>query len=239
MAVQPSAPGADQRWWRAGGLLGLAWAVLFVVGVFLIQGGTPSRDDSIAEIRRYFTEDRDAYLLGDYLVGVAFTLFFLPFLIVLRRVLATGRGWADLLARVALFAGVVAVVWGSTAAFFWGALAVGAAGNPEVDDSAVRVLMELDVYAFSGLLMPIGLFMGAAGLSIWLSRVLWRGLGIVGIVGFVGSYIGAAWPIDGDAEGPLAAVGIVGFAGILIFVILVSINLLVSKRPAGAAVAVG
>ncbi|MDQ3738244.1 MAG: hypothetical protein M3337_03650 [Actinomycetota bacterium] len=180
-------------------------------------------------VRQYFVDDGGRYLLGDYLLGIAFTLFFLPFVVILRQVLAAQGGWPELLARVSLYAGVIAVVWGGIGGFFWGALALGA-DNPEVDDSSVRILMELSTYAFAGLLFPIGLFMGAAGLSIWLSGVLWRWLGIVGIIGFLGSYIGAAWPIDGDEEGPLAAIGFVGgFLGIMIFVLITSINLLMKR----------
>ncbi len=230
MALETSTgdPRRNVDWARLGGILGITWIVLFLLGAFILQGDTPSRDDSIADIREYFVDDGGRYLLGDYLLGIAFTLFFLPFVVILRRVLAARGGWPDLLARVSLYAGVIAVVWGGIAGFFWGALALGA-DNPEVDDSSVRTLMELDAYAFSGLLLPIGLFMGAAGLSIWLSGALWRWLGIIGIIGFLGSYIGAAWPADGDEEGALAAVGIVGFVGIMIFVLITSINLLMKR----------
>ena len=230
MALESSTPSArtDVDWARLGGILGIGWIVMFLLGAFLLQGDTPTRDDSVADIRQYFVDDGDQYLFGDYLLGLAFMLFFLPFVIILRRVLARTGGWAELLARISFYAGLIAVVWGGIAGFFWGTLALGAA-NAEVDDSSVRLLMEADAYAFAGLLLPIGLFMGAAGLSIWLSGALWRWLGIIGIIGFLGAYIGAAWPIDGDEEGPLAAVGIVGFLGIMIFVLITSINLLMRR----------
>ena len=220
-------------WGRVGGICGIGWIVLFFVGAMILQGDTPVRDDSVEEIRRYFSDDGDTYLVGDYLLGIAFMIFFLPFIIVLRRVLAAAGGWAELLARVSFYAGVTAIIWGGIAGFAWGALAIGA-DNPEMDDSAVRTLMELDAYAFSGLLFPIGLFMGAAGLSIWISGVLWRWLGIIGIIGFVGSYIGAAWPIDGDDEGAVAAIGIIGFVGIGLFVLIASIGMLMKRETLSA-----
>jgi hypothetical protein len=220
------------QWWRVGGILGIVWLVLFIVGAFIIQGESVERSDSIAEIRQYFVDDGDTYLLGDYLIGIGFIFFFLPFLIILRRVLEAGGNWAALLARIALLAGVVALIWGGIAGFFWGALAVGAAGNSEVDDSSIRTLMELDAYAFAGLFLPIGLMLGAAGASIWLSRVLWRWLGIIGLIGFLAALIGAAWPIDGDDEGALASIGLFGYLAMMIFVLLVSINLLMQRsRP--------
>ena len=220
-------------WGRLGGICGIGWIVLFFLGAMVLQGDTPSRDDSVEEIRRYFSEDGDTYLLGDYLLGIAFTIFFLPFIIVLRRVLASAGGWPELLARVSFYAGLTALIWGGIAGFAWGALAIGA-DNADIDDSAVRTLMELDAYAFSGLLLPIGLFMGAAGLSIFMSGVLWRWLGVIGIIGFVGSYIGAAWPIDGDEEGTIAAIGIVGFVGVVLFVLITSIALLMRREAPSA-----
>ena len=221
-----------EQWWRVGGILGIAWLVLFLIGGFILQSDAPERSDSVAQIRQYFVDDGDTYLLGDYLIGVGFTLGFLPFLIILRRVLESSLSWAALLARISLFAGVLAVIWGGAASTFWGALATGAAGNAEVDDSSVRTLMELNIYSFAGLLFPIGLFLGAAGASIWLSGILWRWLGIIGLVGFLCCIVGAAWPIDGDEEGALAVIGLIGLMVMLIFVLLVSINLLMLRvRP--------
>ena len=218
------------QWWRVGGLLGIGWIVLFIIGGFILQGETPSRDDDIAEIREYFTDDAEMYLAGDYLIGLGFTLFFLPFLVILRRVLGVAAGWPNIFARVALLAGVIALIWGGIAGFFWGTLAVGAAEHEEIDDSAVRLLMEIDVYAFAGLQLPVGVFMLATGLSIWLGRTLsWRWIGIVAIIGGILALIGAAWPIDGDEEGALAIPGFIGFLLILISVLLISINLLLTK----------
>ena len=221
---------------RVGGVLGLAWLVLFIIGVFVLQGDSPERDDSIAEIRRYFIEDGDTYLLGDYLIGIAFMVFFLPFLIILNRVLSSNDNSLPTIAsRVGLFAGALAILWGGLAGISWGALAIGAAENPQVDASSVRTLMEIDAYAFAGLLFPVGLFMGAAGLSIWLSGLLWRWVGAIGIIGFVCCYIGAAWPIDGDDEGAVAGFGFVGLTVIAVFVLLVSINLLMMKSRGAVA----
>jgi hypothetical protein len=228
MAADTAVRARTVDWGRAGGVLGIGWVVLFFVGVVILQGDTPVRSDSIDEIREFFVDDGTQYLRGDYLAGIAFTLFFVPFIIVLRRVLSAAGGWAELLATVAFYGGLIAVIWGGAASFFWGALALGAE-NPELDDSSVRLLMELDAYAFSGLLFPIGLFMGAAGLSIWLSGILWRWLGIIGIIGFVGSFIGGAWPVDGDDEGAIAAFGIAGFVGIMLFVLIASIGLLMKR----------
>jgi hypothetical protein len=228
MAVQTSSRGFDLKtqWWRVGGILGIGWIILFIVGGFIIQGDAPSRDDSIEEIREYWTEDGETYLLGDYLIALGFTVFFLPYLIILRRVLGSVAGWPELLARIALFGGVIAIIWGGVAGFFWGTLALSTADNPEIDDSALRLMMEIDVYAFAGLVFPLSIFLGAAGLSIALSGVMWRWLGIVAVIAAALGLVSGAWPIDGDEEGALASVGIAAFLGSLLFVLISSIALL-------------
>ncbi|MPZ23482.1 MAG: hypothetical protein GEU28_08040 [Dehalococcoidia bacterium] len=219
------------QWWRIGGICGLAWAILFIVAAFILQGDSPSRDDSIEEIRQYFTEDDSVYLLGDYLLAFAFGLFFLVYLVILRRVLSAIDGWPAILATVALFAGALTIIWGAIAGFFWGALALGAS-NPEIDDSAVRTLMEIDTYAFAGLQFPLGVFLGAAGLNILLSGTLFpRWLGIIALVAAIGALIGAAWPIDGDDEGVIASIGLIGLLGALVFVVISSVLLLIRPEP--------
>lgn len=227
------------QWWRLGGVAGILWLVLFIIGGFVLQGDTPSRDDDIAEIREYFTDDAETYLLGDYLIGLGFTLGFVPYIVILRRVLGGGLNLSGILSRIAFVAGIITVIWGAAAGFFWGTLAIGAAENEEVDDSAIRLVMEMDVYAFAGLVFPISLFLLAAGLSLWLSGVLLRWLGLIGIIGGVAGFISAVWPVDGDEEGVLAGIGILTFLGALIFVLATSIALLLKKEAPLAEVEVG
>lgn len=60
------------QWWRLGGILGIGFIILFFVGGFALQGESPSYDDPITEVREYFTEDGDQYLIGDYILGLGF-----------------------------------------------------------------------------------------------------------------------------------------------------------------------
>ena len=230
MQTDTGAPFWNQ-WWRVGGIAGILWIVLFIAGGFVLQGDTPSRDDSIDEIREYFTDDAETYLLGDYLIGLGFTLGFITYIVVLRRVLGGGLDWAGLLSRIAFVAGIITVIWGAVAGFFWGTLAIGAAENEEVDEGGIRLLMEADVYAFAGLVFPISLFLLAAGGSIWLSGRLNRWLGLIGVIGGIAGFISAAWPIDGDEEGALASIGIITFVGALLFVLATSIALIMKNDP--------
>jgi hypothetical protein len=225
-----------RQWWRVGGIFGLIWVVLFIVGAIVLQGETPSHDDSAAEIREYFVDDSEIYLVGDYLTGLGFILGLLPFFVVLRRVLGTAGDWAGLLSRIALFAGALAIVYGGAMATMWGTLAF-IADNPEVDDSTVVALFETNIFAGAALSMFISLFLLSAGLSIWLSGVIWRWVGPVAVILAILGFIGGAWPIDGDPEGALGALSFAPFVGVALFVLVVSIALLLKKDLPMVAVA--
>lgn len=66
--------------------------MLFVVGAVVLQGEPPAYDASLAEVRRFFTDNHTRFLVGDYLAGLAFLLLFLPFVVGLRSLLGTAEG---------------------------------------------------------------------------------------------------------------------------------------------------
>lgn len=231
MSRVPASKASPMRqWWRIGGAAGILWAILFIVGAIVLSGDTPSRDDSVAEVREFFSEDGDTYLLGDYLLGLGFVLGFIPFFVVLASLVAVGEGWPSILSRLIIVTGTVTTVIGAVAGIFWGALALGVAENAEVDDSSIRTLMELDVYAFATLGLAIGIFALACGLGVWFTGVVWRWLGILGIVAGLLSIIGAAWTIDGDEEGFIAIIGFIGQPLTLLFVLITSIHMLIQTE---------
>jgi hypothetical protein len=209
--------------------------VLFIIGGLVLQGDSPSRDDSIEDIRAYFADDGQTYLIGDYLTALGFLFFFLPFLVTLRSLLGSSEPSPPILSRLGLIGGLVATIFGGVAGIFWGALAIGIADNPDVDDSVIRALMELDVYAFATpLQLSFALFVLAFSLVIWETGALWRWLGPVGVLSAVLTVIGAAWPIDGDEEGVIAAISF--FPGNLlaiIWLIAICINMLRLSEPPG------
>jgi hypothetical protein len=113
---------------------------------------------------------------------------------------------------------------------FWGALALGAATNPEVEDSSLRTLMELDAYARSVLVwLPLTLFTAAASVVVIRTGVLWRWLAILSAISAVLLLTGAAWPIDGDEEGFFAVCGQIGSIGTALFILISSVGMII--RP--------
>jgi hypothetical protein len=208
------------------------FVIFFFVGPIGMTGDTPVRGDSIEEIRAYFEDDGDLYRVGDYLGGIAFVFFFLPYLVILRWVLGSGEGWPAIGSWLTVIGGLALVVIGGTGSVFFGAIAI-AADDPEiyaqVDDSTIRMLVEMNAYAFTGFTFTMSLFVGAASVVVLRTGVLWRWLAALGLIAAVLLLIAAAWPIDGDDEGAVAVLGFIGAPLTMLWIIISSINLLMMK----------
>jgi hypothetical protein len=237
--LQPGRGGlrrAAGRWWRLAGLCGLGWFVLFAVGAIVLQGEPPAYDASLAEVRQFFTDHGTRFLVGDYIAGLGFLLFFLPFVVGLRSLLGAVEGGPQIGSRLVLVGGLATVLVGDTATVFQDALALGA-GNPELQDTTVRAFLYANAAAIAAIGLPAALFTFAAAAVIWTTAVLWRWLAVVGALAGVLLAVGAAFPLGGDPTGPLWAIRFVGFIGLAVFVVAASIGML--RRTDQAAVEVG
>lgn len=219
-----------KQWWRVGGMFGIGFVILFLIGGIFLTGDTPMRDDSIEDIRKFFADDGEMYLLGDYLTGIAFIFLFLPYLVTLRWVLGSGEGWPPIWSWLTVLGGVCMLVVGGTSSVFFGALAI-SEGNPDViDDAGVRLLMEMSTYAFTGFSLTMGLFVASASLVVLRTGVLWRWLAGLGFLAAVLLVIGAAWTVDGDEEGALAIMGFTGAPLTLLWILISSIGMVMMKE---------
>ena len=219
-----------RQWWRVGGMFGIGFVILFLIGGVFLTGDTPTRDDSIEDIRKFFADDGQMYLVGDYLAGIAFVFFFLPYLVTLRWVLGSGEGWPPIWSWLTVLGGVSMLVVGGTSSVFFGALAI-SEGKPEVlDDASVRLLMEMSTYSFAAFGATMGLFVGSASLVVLRTGVLWRWLAGLGLLAAVLEVVGASWPIDGDEEGALAVLGFIGAPLTLLWILLSSIKMVMMKE---------
>jgi hypothetical protein len=220
-----------KQWWRIGGAFGIGFVILFIAGI-VAQGDIPMRGDSIEEVRAYFQDDGDMYLVGDYLTGIAIVFLFLPYLVTLRWVLGSGEGWPPIWSWLTVVGGVTMVALGGAGSMTFGTLAL-SADNPEIDDSSVRLLMEMNSYAFTLFAFGMALFVGSASLVILRTGVIWRWLAGLGLLAALLLVIGAAWPIDGDEEGAIAILGFIGAPATMLFIIISSINMIIrSEEPA-------
>ena len=219
-----------RQWWRVGGMFGIGFVILFIIGPIFLTGDTPSRGDSIEDIRKFFADDGEMYLVGDYIGGIAFVFFFLPYLVTLRWVLGSGEGWPPIWSWLTVLGGVSMLVLGGTSAVFFGTLAI-SVDNPEmIDDSAVRLLMEMSTYAFTGFSLTLALFVASASLVVLRTGVLWRWLAALGLLAAILLVIGASWPIDGDEEGAFAIPGFIGAPLTLLWILLSSIKMIMMKE---------
>lgn len=179
-------------------------------------------------IRDYFTDDGDQYLIGDFVIGIGFTFFFLPFLVNLRSLLGWAEGGPNIWSWVTLLGGFTAMLGGFAASAFWSALALGAISNSEIDDSSIRTLMYLDAAAFAGLGYGLSLMVVAASLIIYRTGVLGRWLAPVGLIVAVCLAISPLWVVNGDEEGGFF--GIIGFLGVLLWVLIISIGMAIKRE---------
>jgi hypothetical protein len=220
------------QWWRLGGALGIAFIVIFMVIGFGAQGETPFHSDDVAEIRAYWEDDGEAYLLGDYVIGLAVLLLYIPFLCAFRLLLGQAEGGVQLWSRVAFTAGFLFVVIAATAATAWTALAFAAS---ELDDESVRLLMYVDFAAWNAAPFAVGTMLLASSLVIYQTGVLWRWLAILGAIVGVCALIAPAGiiglePTEDPEEGIFSILGLVTFLGFAIWLLLTSIAMVMRKE---------
>jgi len=225
------------QWWRVGGILGLAFFVVFLIGTVVLQGETPTYDDPVQEIRDFWEDDGQGYLVSDYVVALAITVLFLPFIVVLRTVLGRAEGGAEILSRTGFFGGLFVIAFAVAASASWSALAFAA---ENLSDDAIVALMYLDIGAWNTFPFAIGVWTLFSSIVIVQTGVLWRWLGILGLIIAVGGFITPLGLLDDDPEDIFDLIGIIPFVGLALWILITSIGLVMMKtEPQPAASAAG
>jgi hypothetical protein len=225
-----------QQWWRLGGYFGIGFVVLFIVAIIAQQamtGEPPSFDDPIQEIRAYWEDEGQGYLIADYLFALSLFLFFVPFVVSLRALLGAAEGGGQVFSRTAQAAGILTAAIIAAAATPWAALALGA---ENINDATMTALMYFDAAAWNAVPYAFALLVLAASLVISVTGVLWRWLGILGALVGVSALISPLWIVTGDYEGPLGILGFVAFIGLALWILATSIAMVLRKvEPAPVA----
>jgi hypothetical protein len=192
-------------------LTGALFVVLLIVG-FMVGGEPPDvTDDSTAKIVDFYTDNKNAVIVGAVLAAIAGTLFVF-FGGYLRQVLLEAEGPGGILSSVA-FAGMIIFAAGiaidSTISF---ALADTA---DDIDPAAAQALMALYNYDFLVFAMGLQIFLLATGLSVLRHGALPKWIGAIAIV----LAVIAVTPI-----------GFAAFLGTGLLILLISVMLALQER---------
>ncbi len=196
--------------------------MVFAVGMtvlgFLVWFDQPLYTDSIAEIREYFADNETTINVANWLAAVFFVGGFLLFASALRAVLRRDDDDDGVWSR-ASFAGAVASVGVAGAGVFLSAFTLG--GMEDLSDGVVQAFVRADSILYSTIL-PFGLALFVIGASV----VMLRGstfptwFGWLGMAAAAAMVVGALWPVDGDPEGALAIVGMIGLLAGFVWILL-------------------
>jgi len=193
-------------WERLLALSGLAFAPLFVVGLFISGGRTPHYTAADQAWTNWAHDNQWKGRIGAFAMLLAAFLF-LYFIVAIRSVLERAesevRGSAQL-ARVA-FAGALTGIVGMTMAFVGIAAASseGANANPVVS----RAVTTASTGPFLVAAIGFAAFLMATGVLTLRSGVFSRWTGIVALVGAISFLITSLTVLDGTGDG-----GVLGYA---------------------------
>jgi hypothetical protein len=223
------------QWWRVAGGLGILFVGVIVVALIVI-GNPPDLADDDDAIRSWFVDNGTRFLVGDYLLAIALTLLFLPFVAGLYRFLAAAETGTAFGSRVALVGGIATFGILAIASTFWATLAAGLA--EDAGDDTIRAMMYLDAIVFGRVGFAIAVMVVGAGVSILLTGVLWRWLAYYGFALAIVAVIGALYPIDDvtDTSSIFWILGWVVFLGWGIWTLAAGAGMIMFKgTPGGVA----
>jgi hypothetical protein len=221
-----------RQWWRLGGLAAILFIVLFVVGVAL-QSSPPLVDDPVDEIRADWVNDGQTYLAADYLLGLAFVFFYVPFIVALRGLLGQAEGGINLWSGVSFVGALFFMFWAVSSSAFWGALAF-AHFAETASDETLSTLMVLDYYAVAGMPLTWVLFVGATSLAIWQTGVIWRWLVYVGLVEVILALFAPLAIFSAETNSFFDTVYLLAFFGVALWILLVGLAMLTKKQELAA-----
>lgn len=196
-------------WWRIGGVLGILFVILFIVGAMALQGNTPMANDSAEKIKTYFSDHPHRYMVGDFLISIAFIFFFLPFASALTSFLGRAEG-EPLLSRLAWAGALLFTAVGGATSAVQGNLAYSGAGY--ADDNLLKTLINMNNYTFT-LVVPftMALLVSATSLVSLRTAVLPKLHAWFGLALSVAAVISSLGILSKDPQGPLGTVGFIAF----------------------------
>jgi hypothetical protein len=222
------------KWWRLGGVAGILFLIMFIAGGVLM-GDSPSLDKSTDEIRDWYADNGDQFLVGNYIIGLAFAFFFFPFLAGLQSLLASAERGPQMWSKVAFAGGLTFLIFGAVSSFFWATLAYSFGVVEQGEDVPIKTIMYLDQVGTSTFPLPLIALVLGTSLICLRTGVLWRWLSILALVVAVFVVINGASLLTSDADGALGGIGFISFPAFALWLLLVSINMILKKEAPAAA----
>lgn len=202
---------------RIGGIAGIVFTVGMLVLGFTVYFSQPAFTDSLAEIREHFIDNETARAIADWVSALLFVGGFLLFASALRSALSPNDD-DGIWSRVSFGAAVASVGVAGSGVF----LATFGLGNiDELGDGVMQAFMKADALIYSAIL-PWGfaVFVAAASMVILRGGIFAKWMAWFGFAAAAASAVGTLWPVDGDPQGPLAVVGMIGFIAAVVWVAL-------------------
>jgi hypothetical protein len=216
------------RWQQVAGAAGILFVVCFVAGL-LVQGDVPTYDEGGEAIAAWFADNGDQYLAGDFIVGLGFILFYVPFLIGVTTRLRAAEGDPPFWSRVALVGGIFFPLAGLAGGISHVGLAL-LEGDVSPEVAAMASAASFHGLGAAGAVAAI--LMGAASVVILRTGAFWKWLGWLGGLLAACAVVGSAAIVENDPEGVFALIGFIGFIGLGVWIIAASVALLQPRAPA-------
>jgi hypothetical protein len=214
--------------WRIAGISGILFVVLFIVGGGF-SGDVPTYDEGGEEIAAWFAENSEEYLVGDFITGLGFVLFYFLFLGGLYAKLRAAEGDPAIFSRAALIGGILFPVAGLAGGIPLAGLAL---LEGDVSPDVAELAAATAFHGFTAAGAGSAIIMGAAGILIIRTGAFWTWLGWLAVALALVAIVGSATSIENDPDGVLAILGFIGFIGFGVFVLATSVAMLQTREAA-------
>jgi len=183
----------------------------------------PQYDAAGSTITSWYATNSPAFLSGQFVSGLGFLLFYLPFLAGICALLRSAEGGHAIWSRVAFAGGILFPAAGTAGGILLTGLAL-LKGNVQPDVARLAITAGSYGISVSGALS--GTLMGAASIVMFKTRVCptwlaWLGTGVA-----ITAIVGSAAVIETDPSGTLSTVGSFAWLGFFVWAIAFSVYLL-------------
>jgi hypothetical protein len=212
--------------WLLSGWSGILFVVVSIISA-LALGQSPSYEDEGEVIVAWYSKNYSRYLATHFVAGLAFLLFYIPFLAGLVERLREAEGTYAIWSRVAFTGGILFPAVGTARGLFATGPAL-LAGNvsPEVASFAAAAgAYGLIVTSAMG-----GILVGGSAVVILTTRVFWAWLGWLGAAVAILTIVSVAAIVERRPDGVFSLLNSIAFEGIFLWILAVSVALLRSGR---------